>query len=112
LAQLDDLDAIRALDPGNMHNAIFDLPEQMAKALKMAGGWNVPANEFPDVRNIVAVGMGGSAIGGDIARSFSPGNWLSRFRSAATTCFRSCRRRVFGDCLVVQRQYRRNAGGN
>jgi glucose/mannose-6-phosphate isomerase len=69
LAQLDDLDAIRALDPGNMHNAIFDLPEQMAKALKMAGGWNVPVSDFPDVRNVVVVGMGGSAIGGDIARS-------------------------------------------
>ena len=46
-----------------------DLPEQMAKALKMAGGWNVPVNEFPDIHNVVAVGMGGSAIGGDIARS-------------------------------------------
>ena len=69
MAQLDDLDAIRALDPGNMYNAIFDLPEQMAKALKMAGGWNVPVNEFPDIHNVVAVGMGGSAIGGDIARS-------------------------------------------
>jgi glucose/mannose-6-phosphate isomerase len=53
-----------------MYNAMFDLPEQMAKALKMAGGWNVPVDLFPDVKNIVVVGMGGSAIGGDIARSF------------------------------------------
>jgi glucose/mannose-6-phosphate isomerase len=53
-----------------MYNAIFDLPEQMAKALKMAGGWNVPVELFPDVRNVVVVGMGGSAMGGDIVRSF------------------------------------------
>lgn len=70
MPQLDDLENIRALDPSNMYNAIFDLPEQMAKALKMAGGWNVPIGLFPDVRNVVVVGMGGSAIGGDIARSF------------------------------------------
>ena len=70
MPQLDDLDAIRALDPSNMYNAIFDLPEQMAKALKMAGGWNVPVELFPDIKNVVVVGMGGSAIGGDIARSF------------------------------------------
>ena len=53
-----------------MYNAIFDLPEQMAKALKMAGGWNVPVDLFPDIKNVVVVGMGGSAMGGDIARSF------------------------------------------
>lgn len=69
MAQLDELNTIRALDPGNMYNAIFDLPEQMAKALKMAGGWNVPVSQYPDVHNVVVVGMGGSAIAGDIARS-------------------------------------------
>lgn len=80
MAQLDDLDAIRTLDPGNMYNAIFDLPEQMAKALKMAGGWNVPVNQFPDVKNVVAVGMGGSAIAGDIARSAFAAELMVPFR--------------------------------
>lgn len=80
MAQLDDLNTIRALDPGNMYNAIFDLPEQMAKALKMAGGWNVPANEFPDIGNIVVVGMGGSAIGGDLARSLLAAELLIPFQ--------------------------------
>lgn len=70
MAKLDDVDGIRSLDPSNMYNAIFDLPEQMAKALKMAGGWNVQVGLFPDVRNVVVAGMGGSAMGGDIARSF------------------------------------------
>ncbi|MEW5796905.1 MAG: bifunctional phosphoglucose/phosphomannose isomerase [Candidatus Zixiibacteriota bacterium] len=80
MAQLDDLDAIRALDPGNMYNTIFDLPEQMAKALKMAGGWNVPVSEFPDVGNIVVVGMGGSAVGGDLARTLLASELLVPFQ--------------------------------
>ncbi|MCD6249870.1 MAG: bifunctional phosphoglucose/phosphomannose isomerase [candidate division Zixibacteria bacterium] len=79
MANLDELDSIRALDPGNMYNAIFDLPEQMAKAFKMAGGWNVPVDMFPDVRNVVVVGMGGSAMGGDIARSFLASEMLIPF---------------------------------
>ncbi len=80
MSQLNDVNAIRALDPGNMYNAIFDLPEQMAKALKMADGWNVPVSQFPDVRNIVVTGMGGSAIGGDIARSFLASELLIPFQ--------------------------------
>ncbi len=80
MSNLDDLDSIRALDPGNMYNAIFDLPEQMAKAFKMAGGWNVPVDMFPDVRNVVVVGMGGSAICGDIARSVLASEMLIPFQ--------------------------------
>ena len=70
MSVLNDLETLRSLDPANMYNIIFDLPEQMAKALKMANGWNVPAEEFPGVANVVVVGMGGSAIAGDLARSF------------------------------------------
>jgi glucose/mannose-6-phosphate isomerase len=70
LSVLNDLEVLRSLDPSNMYNTIFDMPEQMAKGLKMASGWNVPADEFPDIRNVVVVGMGGSAIGGDLARTY------------------------------------------
>ncbi|MCP4685961.1 MAG: bifunctional phosphoglucose/phosphomannose isomerase [bacterium] len=70
MSVLNDVEAVRALDPENMYNRIFDLPEQMTQAMKLATGWNVPASDFPDVKNIVVIGMGGSAIGGDIARSF------------------------------------------
>jgi glucose/mannose-6-phosphate isomerase len=70
LSILDDLDAMRALDPDNMYNRIFDLPEQMTQALKLASGWNIPANDFRDVQNIVVIGMGGSAIAGDLVRSY------------------------------------------
>ena len=79
MSVLNDLEALRALDPSNMYNTIFDLPEQMAKAQKMASGWNVPAEEFPDIRNVVVVGMGGSAIGGDLARTYLAGEMLVPF---------------------------------
>ena len=70
MSVLNDLDNIRALDPGNMYNAIFDLPEQMAAALEIGRKWRTSADDFADIKNIVAVGMGGSAIGADLIRSY------------------------------------------
>lgn len=67
---LDDVDKIREADPGNMYNRIFDLPEQLADALKIAQRWQVNADDFRDIRNIILAGMGGSAIGGDLARTY------------------------------------------
>ena len=69
-AILDDLDYVRSFDPDNMYNRIFDLPEQMEKALKLAEVWKVKPEDFPDAKNIVVIGMGGSAIAGDLVRSF------------------------------------------
>lgn len=66
---LDDVEHIRSGDPGNMYNRVFDLPEHMAEALKIADAWKVSAAEFADPKNIVLIGMGGSAIGGDIIRA-------------------------------------------
>ena len=69
MALLDDVDTIRSVDPSNMYNRIFDFPEQMADALKIADGWNIRPNDFAGIRNVVLVGMGGSAIGGDLVRT-------------------------------------------
>ncbi|RME19678.1 MAG: bifunctional phosphoglucose/phosphomannose isomerase [Candidatus Zixiibacteriota bacterium] len=76
---LNDIEKIRAVDPGNMYNRIFDFPEQVAEALKLASGWNVSAADFPDVKNIVVIGMGGSAIGGDLCRSLLSGQLMIPF---------------------------------
>lgn len=67
---LDNLEKLRALDPENMYNRIFDFPEQMTDALQIAQKWHVSAKDIADFRNIVVVGMGGSAIGGDLVRSY------------------------------------------
>ncbi|MEW6412071.1 MAG: bifunctional phosphoglucose/phosphomannose isomerase [Candidatus Zixiibacteriota bacterium] len=66
---LDDIEKVRSVDPDNMYNAIFDLPEQMAEALKIARSWKFNRGDFADIKNIVVIGMGGSAIGGDLVRS-------------------------------------------
>lgn len=53
-----------------MYNRIFDLPDQMVEALKISSVWKFDPQLFTDVKNVVIVGMGGSAIGGDLARSY------------------------------------------
>ncbi|MEW5992996.1 MAG: bifunctional phosphoglucose/phosphomannose isomerase [Candidatus Zixiibacteriota bacterium] len=66
---LDDLEKIRSVDPGNMYNRIFDFPEQMTDALRIGQRWEVEPAEFAGIKNVVLLGMGGSAIAGDIIRS-------------------------------------------
>jgi len=70
LSILDEVEQIRLMDPGNMYNSIFDFPEQIAEADKIGKLWRVDAGEYLGIKNIVIAGMGGSAIGGDILRSY------------------------------------------
>jgi glucose/mannose-6-phosphate isomerase len=58
------------LDPGNMLGIAFRLHEQVEEVYELSMKWKVP--EFsPD--NIIVLGMGGSAIGGELIRSYSLG---------------------------------------
>lgn len=70
MSVLNDVEKIRSVDPENMYNCIFDLPEQMEKALKISNTWEINADDFLEIKNIVIIGMGGSAIGGDLVRSY------------------------------------------
>jgi len=70
LSILDDVDQIRTFDPANMYNSIFDFPEQIADALKVGKLWQLNPSEFLGIKNIVVIGMGGSAIGAELLRSF------------------------------------------
>ena len=76
---LDDVESIRKADPSNMYNRIFDLPEQMADALTLAQRWQIDADEFSGIKNIVVIGMGGSAIGGDLTRTYLSSKLLVPF---------------------------------
>src|SRR5690349_2606146 len=58
--------AIRKADPGNMLDRIKELPVQLRDALAIVRAATVPPS-YADVRNITVAGMGGSAIGGDLA---------------------------------------------
>ncbi len=64
---LDDLDAIKNIDAGDMLGFIHDFPEQMEEAKKIAEGMEF---ESFDPHQIVIAGVGGSAIGGDILTSW------------------------------------------
>jgi glucose/mannose-6-phosphate isomerase len=79
LTIIDDIEKSRAIDQSNMYNRIFDLPEHMEDALKTSTGLKVDAAEFPGIANIVVVGMGGSAIGGDLARTLLASRLLVPF---------------------------------
>ncbi len=77
---LNDVEKIRAVDPDNMYNSIFDLPEQMEAALKIAENWEIKPDDFIDIKNIVLIGMGGSAIGGDLVRTYLSSKLLIPFQ--------------------------------
>ncbi|MEE9151352.1 MAG: bifunctional phosphoglucose/phosphomannose isomerase [Thermoplasmata archaeon] len=64
---LDDLDAIKKLDAGDMLGIIRNFPEQIEEAVKIAKG--VEIEPFKP-HQIVIAGVGGSAIGGDILASW------------------------------------------
>lgn len=64
---LDDPAAWRRLDPHGMLRSIEELPEQCRQAWQAAQGMKLPARPG-EIDRIVVLGMGGSAIAGDILR--------------------------------------------
>jgi glucose/mannose-6-phosphate isomerase len=66
---LDQPDKLKSVDPGSMCSLIELFPEQIQAASKIR-----PDLELPDARSagmIVVAGLGGSAIGGDLATSIA-----------------------------------------
>ena len=66
---LEDRERIREIDRGDMLSTIFSLPAQLTAGIKAGNRFEIP-NFRP--KNIVACGMGGSAIAGEVT-----GVWLS-----------------------------------
>ncbi len=64
---LDDRSAWKQLDPGGMMDSVRSLPEQCLEAWEAAQSLDLPA-DYRDVHRIVVLGMGGSAIAGDLWR--------------------------------------------
>jgi len=64
--EIETVEAIRAGDPEDMLRRIKELPKQIRDAWAIARAATIqPA--YSDVRNITVLGMGGSAIGGELA---------------------------------------------
>ncbi len=62
-----EIDKIKLIDTHNMFATISEFPEQVGKALEI--GKTAPTFKIIP-KNILILGMGGSAIGGDLVRSY------------------------------------------
>jgi glucose/mannose-6-phosphate isomerase len=65
---LDDLQIYQQNDPDDMLARIKELPMQCRQAWQAAMSFELPPG-YSDVDKVVVLGMGGSAIGGDLVRS-------------------------------------------
>jgi len=70
MSQLDDSAATKKIDSRNMYGLIWEFPSQLRHALSIARELPLPPLRTSEIRNVVVTGMGGSAIGGDLARSY------------------------------------------
>ena len=62
--------SFQTIDPDKMYKSIYEFPDHMTVAIKI--GESISLNkQYPDIKNVVVAGMGGSAIGGDVARVIS-----------------------------------------
>lgn len=68
VANLDNPDTWSAADPDDMLGRIGDLPEQCETAWATIMDTDLPLPSR-DLRNVLVLGMGGSAIGGDLVRT-------------------------------------------
>lgn len=64
---LDDIEQIRVIDTDAMLDCIAKMPEMAEEANQLSREANIP--EIKNIKQIIFGGMGGSAIGGDIARA-------------------------------------------
>jgi glucose/mannose-6-phosphate isomerase len=69
MVNLDDLGVYRRLDPANMLEHLHGLPQQCHTAWHKAKDFELP-RDYARIDKVVILGMGGSAIGGDLLRNF------------------------------------------
>jgi glucose/mannose-6-phosphate isomerase len=67
MVNLDNIDVYQQFDKSGMLSHLHGFPEQCRKAWEKVLKFDVP-RDYADISKVVIVGMGGSAIGGDIAR--------------------------------------------
>lgn len=68
MVDLDDPEVYRRLDTADMRGRIRELPRQCLKAWQQSRAFQLPPN-YTEVDKVVILGMGGSAIGGDLLAS-------------------------------------------
>jgi glucose/mannose-6-phosphate isomerase len=68
MVNLDDIQVYKELDPENMLGHLHGLPQQCRTAWNKAKEFQLP-RDYANIDKVVLLGMGGSAIGGDLVRS-------------------------------------------
>jgi len=68
MVDLDDLKIYKQLEPENMRGHLHGLPQQCRAAWDKAKEFQLP-KDYANIGKVVVLGMGGSAIGGDLVRS-------------------------------------------
>src|SRR5512135_2559300 len=61
---------VQRYDTSNMRKLLVDFPRQIEDAVRIGKGAKLPFKGSA-IRNIVVTGLGGSAIGGDLLRSYA-----------------------------------------
>jgi glucose/mannose-6-phosphate isomerase len=69
---LDDRAARKALDRDDMHGHLWRMPEVVRLAWQQGLAWRLP-DGYRQVDKVLVLGMGGSAIGGDLLASLAAG---------------------------------------
>ncbi len=70
MIDLDSAEVHKKLDPSGMRENIRELPQQCLKAWQQALEFKLPSG-YSKVNKVVILGMGGSAIGGDLLSSLN-----------------------------------------
>jgi glucose/mannose-6-phosphate isomerase len=68
MSDLDNPQLFKELDPEGMLTCLHEMPELCQRAWQMAMGFKLP-DDYSKVNKVVVLGMGGSAIGGDLVGS-------------------------------------------
>lgn len=68
MIDLDDVDALKRNDPQDMGARIAELPWQCRQAWEIIESQHIPA-DYAQADSVIILGMGGSAIGGDLVRT-------------------------------------------
>ena len=70
MIDLDNPEVYKRLDPAGMRERISELPQQCLKAWRQALDFKLPRS-YSNIDRVVILGMGGSAIGGDLLNSLA-----------------------------------------
>jgi glucose/mannose-6-phosphate isomerase len=70
MKELDNLSLLKKVDPDDMLRRVAELPWQCRDAWAKVTALELPDDDRP-IRNVVVLGIGGSAIGGDLMRTLA-----------------------------------------